>query len=69
MQRGWFQSWSRYQWHEMRAVSPIFSERARWLAQRLWPNPEAMRVRYGDDDPVWKFMIKRIGVGLKRLLP
>ncbi len=38
-----------------------------WLGQRLWPNPEAMRERYGSDDPVWKFMLKRIGAGLQRL--
>jgi hypothetical protein len=50
----------------MLAVSPKFSERARWLGQRLWPDPEAMRERYGGDDPAWKFMFRRIGIGLKR---
>ena len=67
IQRSWFQSWTSYQWHEMLAVSPKFTERVVWLWQRLWPNPEAMRERYGRDDPVWKFMLKRIGAGLQRL--
>jgi Uncharacterised nucleotidyltransferase len=68
VRRSWFQSWPRYQWHEMRAVSPKLSERAVWLGQRLWPNPEAMRDRYGSGDPAWKFMFRRIGIGLKRFL-
>jgi hypothetical protein len=67
LRRSWFQSWSRYQWQEMRAASQTCSGRAVWLGQRLWPNPEAMRERYGSDDPVWKFMLGRIGTGLKRL--
>ena len=67
LKRSWFQSWARYQWHEMRAVSPKYSERAVWLGQRLWPNPEAMRERYGSGDPAWRFMLKRIGIGLRRL--
>lgn len=65
--RLWFQSWPRYQWHEMLSVSPKFSVRMQWMGQKLWPNPEAMRERYGSDDPVWKFMFKRIGIGLRRL--
>ena len=67
IKRGWFQSWSSYQWHEMQAVSPKLSDRALWLGQRLWPNPEAMRERYGSGDSAWRFMLKRIGVGLIRL--
>lgn len=67
IKRQWFRSWPRYQWREMQAVSPLFSVRLRWLAQKLLPNPEAMREGYGEDDPVWKFMLRRFGVGLKRL--
>jgi Uncharacterised nucleotidyltransferase len=67
IKRDWFQSWTLYQWHEMLAVSPNLSGRALWLGQRLWPNPEAMRERYGSGDPAWRFMLKRIGVGLRRL--
>lgn len=68
IRRHWFQSWPHYQWHEMQAVSPLYSVRLRWLAQKLMPNPDAMREGYGEDDPVWKFMLRRLGVGLKRLL-
>lgn len=67
IKRGWFQSWASYQWHEMQAVSPHVSVRLKWLVQKLWPNPEAMREGYGSVDPAWKFMLKRIGVGVKRL--
>lgn len=67
IKRGWFKSWSSYQCHEMLAVSPKFSDRAVWLCQRLWPNQEAMRERYGSEDPAWRFMLKRIGIGLRRL--
>jgi hypothetical protein len=66
--RTWFQSWPRYQWQEMKAVSPKLSVRLKWLMQKLLPNPEAMREGYGEGDPVWKFMLRRIGVGIKRLL-
>lgn len=67
IKRTWFLSWPRYQWHEMKAVSPRLSIRLRWFKQKLLPNPEAMREGYGEGDPVWKFMLRRIGVGIKRL--
>jgi hypothetical protein len=60
-------SWARYQWQEMQAVSPRLSVRLKWLMQKLLPNPEAMREGYGEGDPAWKFMLRRLGVGLKRL--
>lgn len=67
MKRHWFKSWPLYQWREMQAVSPRSSVRLRWLAQKLLPNPEAMREGYGEQDPVWRFMLRRLGVGLQRL--
>ena len=65
--RGWFQSWPRYQWQEMQAISPNFSIRMQWIVQKLWPNPEAMREGYGQNDSAWRFMLRRIGVGIRRL--
>ncbi len=67
IQRTWFTSWSRYQWQEMHAVSPKLSVRLRWLAQKLAPNPEAMREGYGQNDSAWRFMLRRFGVGIRRL--
>jgi hypothetical protein len=67
IKRTWFISWARYQWQEMRAVSPRLSVRLKWLMQKLLPNPEAIREGYGEGDPAWKFMLRRLGVGLKRL--
>ena len=67
IKRRWFQSWLSYQWHEMCAAAPTFSAKLFWFQQRFWPNPEAVRERHGKNDPVWKFMFKRIGFGIKRL--
>ena len=68
IKRDWFKSWSHYQWHEMQSVSPKFSVRFKWLNQKLWSNPEAMRERYGRNDSTWRYMLRRIGVGIKRML-
>lgn len=68
MSINWFTRWPRYQWHVFLASSPHWRGRGQWLWQRVWPNPDAMRQRYGSDDPVWKFMLKRFWVGIKRLL-
>ncbi len=67
IKRAWFQSWASYQWHEMQAVSPKLSVRLKWLGQKLWPNPEAMREGYSKNDSAWRFMLRRMAVGLKRL--
>lgn len=63
----WFSSMKQYQWHEFLASSPLWSGRFKWLRERIWPNPEAVRERYGGNDPVWKFMLKRLGAGIRRL--
>lgn len=68
MAMSWFTSMRHYQWREFLASNPSWKGRISWLMQRIWPNPESVRERYGSDDPVWKFMFKRFWVGIKRLL-
>ena len=62
----WFTAWPRYQWRVFIASSSSWIGRILWLIERIWPNPDAMRARYGENEPTWKFMFKRIGVGFKR---
>jgi hypothetical protein len=69
---GWsmrpLQSWPAYQWHELCASADSFSGRLQWLQQRLWPNAEAMRARYGQHgDSAWQVRWRRLGIGLRRL--
>ena len=65
--RTWFASWARYQWHEMQAVSPSFTVRLQWLGQKLLPNPDAVREGYGYKQAAWKVLLKRFSVGIGRL--
>lgn len=67
MDMSWFSSWPRYQWGQFLVSDPNWVGRFRWVVQRLWPKPEAVRERYGAGDPAWKFMLRRIGVGFLRL--
>ena len=67
LSRRWFQSWWRYQRHEFLASAPDWSTRIKYIWQKLWPNPDAVRERYGKYDPAWKLMLKRLGQGIKRL--
>jgi hypothetical protein len=63
-----FQSWPAYQWHELRASADSISGRLQWLYQRLWPNVEAMRARYGHDgDSDQRVLWRRFAIGLRRL--
>ena len=63
-----FQSWPAYQWHEFRASADSISGRLQWLYQRLWPNVEAMRARYGHDgDSDQQVLWRRFAIGLRRL--
>jgi hypothetical protein len=39
-----------------------------WLKQRLLPNAEAMRARYGHDgDSGWRILWRRFDIGLRRM--
>jgi hypothetical protein len=67
MSMQWFIWWPRYQWQVFLASSPHWRGRMQWLKERVWPNPEAMRERYGKNDPVWKFMFKRLVAGIRRV--
>lgn len=63
-----FQSWPVYQWHEFCACADSISGRMQWLYQRLWPNVEAMRARYGHDgDSDQRILWRRFAIGLRRL--
>ncbi len=63
----WFRSWPRYQWQQFLASDNQWRGRLQWLGQRLWPNPEAMRERYGDaSEPGWRVLWRRLGIGLQR---
>jgi Uncharacterised nucleotidyltransferase len=64
-----FQSWPAYQWHELCASADSISGRLQWLYQRLWPNVEAMRARYGHDgDSDGRILWRRFIIGLRRLV-
>lgn len=65
----WFQSWPRYQWQQFFASDRQWHGRLSWLWQRLWPNAEAMRLRYGHDgDSNQRVLWRRFAVGMRRML-
>lgn len=64
----WFASWPRFQWRQFLASADSTAGRLQWLGQRLWPDVEAMRERYGEPgEPGWRILWRRLGVGLRRL--
>jgi Uncharacterised nucleotidyltransferase len=64
----WFNSWPSYQWQQFLASADTLTGRLQWLYQRLWPNVEAMRARYGHDgDSDQRVLWRRFAIGLRRL--
>lgn len=68
MQMSWFASLPRYQWQEFLASDSSWRGRWHWLGQRLWPDPEWVQARYGENEPLWKTWPRRLAAGIRRMI-
>lgn len=65
----WFTSWPHFQWRQFLASADSLTGRLQWLGQRVWPDVEAMRARYGQQgDSDWRVLWRRFTVGLRRMI-